>query len=207
VTDDTRKVPERKLRHSRLDHDGAGGVPLPTTRKPPAATTNIDNTAWLIKRSPDQRWPLRAEDTSPLQWWRTLSSDEFRDAEQLLLRATLQRIRVLRGNDQLTAALGGDPAAAIDVAFTLMPIETFTLKVDIAMTALARCAIDRSAAAALVMAQIIGLTEFDHGLAMGLAASWYARGRRYSSDPGKFSNAGTVLLAAILERQHCGGEA
>lgn len=61
---------------------------------------------------------------------------------------------------------------------------TFTLEVDIAMTALARCAIERNPAAALVMAQIIGLTEFDHGLGMDLAASWYARGRRDSSEPG-----------------------
>ena len=114
---------------------------------------------------------------------------------------------MLRGNDDLTAALGGDPAAAIDVAFSLMPIETFTLEVDIAMTALARCAIERNATAALVMAQIIGLTEFDHGLAIDLAASWYAHGRRYSTDPGKFSEAETVLLAAILERRHGGGDA
>ncbi|QQO22651.1 hypothetical protein JJB98_23355 [Bradyrhizobium diazoefficiens] len=75
------------------------------------------------------------------------------------------------------------------------------------MTALARCAIERNSAAALVMAQIIGLTEFDHGLGMDLAASWYARGRRDSSEPGKFSEAGAVLLAAILERRHGGGEA
>lgn len=205
MTDDTKKVPERKPRHSRLDHDGAGGVPLGTSRKPQAAADNIDNTAWRTK--PDQPWPLRAEDTSPLQWWRTLPSDALRDAEQLLLRTTLERIHVLRGGDDLTAALRGDAAAAIDVAFTLMPIETFTLEVDIAMTALARFAIERNAAAALVMAQIIGLTDFDHGLGMALAASWYARGRRYSSEPGKFSEAGAVLLAAILERRHGGGEA
>ena len=172
-----------------------------------AAGTGIDDTARRIKRPPDQPWPLTAENTSPLQWWRTLPLDAFRDAERLLLLATLERIRVLRGSDDLTAALGGDSAAAIDIAFSLMPIETFTLEVDIAMSALACCAIERNVAAALVMAQIIGLTEFDHGLAMDLAASWYAYGRRYSTEPGKFSEAGTVLLAAILERRHGGGDA
>jgi hypothetical protein len=206
VTDDTKKVPERKLRHSRF-HRAGGGFPLPTTQRPIAAGTSIDTTAWRIKRPPDQPWPLKAEDTPPLQWWRTLPPDAFRDAEQLLLLATLEQIRVLRGSDDLTAALGGDPAAAIDMAFSLMPIETFTLEVDIAMTALARCAIERNAAAALVIAQIIGLTKFDHGLAIDLAASWYAHGRRYSTDPGKFSEAETVLLAAILERRHGGRDA
>jgi len=42
---------------------------------------------------------------------------------------------------------------------------------------------------------------------MELAASWYAHGRRYSTDPGKFSEVETMLLAAILERQYGGGNA
>jgi hypothetical protein len=202
VTDDKKKVPERKLRHGLPHHDDAAGFPRATALKPIAASTDIGNTAWPIKWPSHQHWPLRAAETSPLQWWRMLPSDAFRDAEQPLLLATLERIRVLRGSDDLTAALGGDPAAAIDIAFSLMPIETFTLEVDLAMTALAR-----SAAASLVMAQIIGLTEFDHGLALDLAASWYVHGRRCSTDPGKFSEAETVLLAAILERRHGGGDA
>lgn len=206
MTDDTKKVPERKLRHGRPHHGGTAGFPLQPAQQPTAAT-NIDKTAWGMKRSSYLHWPLKAEETSSLQWWRTLPSDAFRDAERLLLLATLERVRVLRSNDDLTAALGGDPAAAIDVAFSLMPIETFTLEVDIAMTALARCALERHAAASLVMAQIIGLTEFDHGLGMEVAASWYAHGRRCSTDPGKFSDAGTVLLAAILDRRHGGEEA
>lgn len=206
MTDDTKKVPERKLRHGRPHHGGTAGFPLQTAQQPTAAT-NIGNTAWGMERSSHQHSPLKAEETSPLQWWRTLPADAFRDAERLLLPATLERVRVLRSNDDLTAALSGDPAAAIDAAFSLMPIETFTLEVDMAMTALARCALERHAAASLVMAQIIGLTEFDHGLAIELAASWYAHGRRCSTDPGKFSDAGTVLLAAILERRHGGEEA
>jgi hypothetical protein len=205
VTDDTKTVPERKLRHSHPHRGGAGG--FLTTQKPTAASTTIDNTAWRIKLSTDQPWPLKAKDTSPLQWWRTLTSDAFRDAEQLLLLATLEQISVLRGGDELASAMGGNPAAAIGVAFSLMPIETFTLEVDIAMTALARCAFERNAAAALVLAQIIGLTEFDHGLAMELAASWYAHGRRYSDDPRKYSQAETVLLAAFQNRPHGGKDA
>ena len=59
MTDDTKKVPERKLRHSRPHHAGAGSSPLPTARKPIAADTTIDNTAWRIKRPPDQ--PLAAQ--------------------------------------------------------------------------------------------------------------------------------------------------
>jgi hypothetical protein len=205
MTDET-KVPERKLRHKATSGAGAGRSPLAIDQKSIAASACIDNPAWRIKRPADCR-PLRAEDTSPLQWWRTLPSDAFRDAERLLLLATLARISVLRGGEDLPAALDGDPAAAIGVAFSLMPIEEFALDVDIAMTALARCALERNAAAALVLAQVVGLTNLGHALASELAASWYAYGLRYSANPRKFSQAETALLAAFRERHHDGENA
>lgn len=117
------------------------------------------------------------------------------------------RGRVLRGGDDPAAALCGDPAAAIGVAFTLMPIEEFTLEVDIAMTALLRCALERNAAAALVLAQIVGLTEFEHEFATELAASWYVHGRRHSANPRQFSEAEAVLLSAFRQRHRDGENA
>lgn len=200
MTDET-KVPERKLRHQEPRRAGAAGALPPIDRGSIATNAPIDNPAWRIKRLPERPWPFKAADISPLHWWRTLPSDAFRDPEQLLLLATLKRIRVLRGDDLPAVALGGDPAAAIGVAFTLMPIEEFTLEVDIAMTALCSCALERNAAAALVLAQVIGLTHIDHGLAIELAASWYTHGLRHSSNPGKFRQAETVLLAAFREGQ------
>ena len=104
-------------------------------------------------------------------------------------------------------ALTGDAAAAIGVAFSLMPIEENNLTIDIAMTALCRCALAPNAAAALVLAQVIGLTDLDHGLATELAASWCTHGRRHSSNPGKFSQAETVLLAAFRGRHRDGESA
>lgn len=204
MTDDT-KVPERKLRHKGTHRAGAGGSLLATDGGPIVASAPVDKPAWGIKRPLDRPWPFRAEDVSPLQWWQTLPSDAFRDAEQILLRTTLERITVLHGGDDLTAALVGDAAAAIDVAFALMPIHETTLTIDIAMSALMHCALAPNATAALVMAQVLGLTSLDHGLATELAASWYTLGLRHSSDPHKFSQAETVLLAAFRKR-HCEGE-
>ena len=160
-----------------------------------------------MKRPPGRPWPFKAADISPLQWWRTLPSDGFRDAEQMLLLMTVERIGVLHGDDDLTAALAGDAAAAIGVAFSLMPIEETTLTVDIAMTSLCHCALARNAAAALVMAQVIGLTDLDHGLATELAASWSTHGQCHSSDPRKFSQAGALLLTAFQERHRDGESA
>jgi hypothetical protein len=171
------------------------------------ANGSVDNPAWRIKRPKNRPWPFKAADISPLQWWRTLPSDAFRDAEQILLLTTVERISVLHGGDVLRAALAGDAAAAIGAAFSLMPIEAATLTVDIAMTALCRCALEHNAAAALVLAQVIGLTSLDHELATELAASWYTHGLCHSSNPRKFSKAETVLLTAFRERHRDGESA
>lgn len=202
---DEPKVLERKLRHEGPRRTDAAGSPLPIDRGSFGANASIDNPAWQIKRPRDCPWPFKAADVSPLHWWRTLPSDAFRDAEQTVLLTTVMRIGVLHGGDDLTGALAGDAAAAIGVAFSLMPIEETTLTIDVAMTALCRCALAPNAAAALVMAQVIGLTDLDHGLAPELAASWYTHGLCHSSDPRKFSQAETVLLTAFRER-HRGGE-
>jgi hypothetical protein len=152
-------------------------------------------------------WPFKADDTSPLAWWRTLPSDAFGDAERLSLLATLEQIDVLHGGDDGAAAMKGDPAAAIGFAFSLMPIEQMTLKVDVAMTALLRCSLERNAAAALVLAQVLGLTDLGHSYATELAASWLAHGRRCSDNPCKFSKAETVLLTVFRDPHRYGDDA
>lgn len=189
---DEAQAPERKLQH-----DGPRGFS--------ARCTCVDNPVQGMPHA--HLWPLMADDISPLAWWRTLPEEAFRDAERLLLLATLEQIEMAHGGDDFAAALKGDAAAAIGVAFTLMPIEEMTLKVDIAMTALLRCALERNAAAALVLAQVLGLTDLGHSYAVELAASWLVYGRRCSDNPRKFRKAETVLLAAFRERHHCGDDA
>ncbi|MVT54244.1 hypothetical protein GPL17_27695 [Bradyrhizobium yuanmingense] len=199
MTEET-NVPERKLRHDCTQE-------LDTVMESIAASAPMNNPAWHINRPPGSPWPIKAEDVSPLAWWRTLPSDVYRDAEQLVLRTVVKHIGVLHGGGDLKAALAGDAAAAIDVAFTLMPIEKTTLAVDIAMTALCRCALAPNASAALVMAQVLGLTNLDHGFGTELAASWYCYGLRHSTDPRKFSEAEGVLLKSFVERHHRGESA
>jgi hypothetical protein len=200
---DATKVPERKLRPETTG-GGATGNSSGAAHARSTEGTFTNNAAWRIERPAACRWPFKAEDTSPLAWWRTLPSAAFRDAEHLLLRATLEGITVLHGGDKFAAALRGDAAAAIAVAFSLMPIEAITLQVDLAMTALLRCALERNAAAALVLAQVLGLTDLGHPFATELAASWFARGLRHSTDPRKFSQAETALLAAFRKRERNG---
>ena len=146
-------------------------------------------------------WPFRAKDSSPLAWWRTLPPAALCEPERLILHATLEQIGMLHGGEEFAAALAGDPAAAIGVAFSLMPIEEMSLTSDIAMTALLLCSLQRNATAALVLAQVLGLTELGHPYGSELAHSWLAYGRLFSDDRHKFRDAETVLLAAFHERQ------
>jgi hypothetical protein len=200
---DATKVPERKLRHETTG-GGATGNSSGAAHARSTSGTFTDNAAWRIERPAACPWPFKAEGTSPLAWWRTLPSDAFRDAEHLLLLATLEGVTVLHGGDKFAAALRGDAAAAIAVTFSLMPFEAMTLQVDIAMTALLRCALDSNAASALVLAQVLGLTELGHPFATELAALWFTHGLRHSTEPRKFSQAETALLAAFRKRERNG---
>lgn len=132
-----------------------------------------------------------------MAWWRTLPPSALGKAERLLLQATLEQIGVLHGGDEFAAALAGDPTAAIGVAFSLMPIEELSLTSDIAITVLLQCALERNATAALVLAQVLGLTDLDHS--KELAASWLAYGRLFSDNKQKFGDAAIVLLSAFRE--------
>ena len=78
-----------------------------------------------------------------------------------------------------------------------MPVEEMTLQVDITMTALVCAALDGNAAGALVVAQVIGLTDLGHELNIELAAAWLAHGKRRSAEPDKFSDAEVILMAAF----------
>ena len=142
-------------------------------------------------------WPFNPEDTSPLAWWRTLPANLFRDAEALLVSATLDKIDVLSGSHTFAAALRGDTAAAIAVALSLMPIEDTTLEVDLAMTAVLRGALDGDAPAALVLSHVIGHAALDHPFATELSPSWLAHHLRPSPHRRRFTGKKAGLWSAL----------
>jgi hypothetical protein len=150
------------------------------------------------------RWPFKAATCSPLTWWRQLPPEAFGDTERLQLVNALGRIGVLRGGADITAAMRGDAAAAIGAVLDLMPVGEMTLQVDITMTALVCAALDGNAAGALVVAQVIGLTDLGHELSIELAAAWLAHGKRHSAEPDKFSDAVAVLIATFEEHRNKG---
>jgi hypothetical protein len=196
---DITNTPEQQLRLKHIANFRNGNAPNVDEVRPV-----VDNPARPHRSAP---WPFKAENGSPLTWWRQLPSDAFRNDERLLLLATLRRISVLHGGDDLAAAMRGDVAAAIGAALDLMPIEKITLQVDITLTALMRNALDGDAASSLVMAQIVGLIDVGHEFSTELAASWLVYGRRYAADPHKFYEAESVLLEAFLDGHRYGEDA
>jgi hypothetical protein len=162
-----------------------GGVPLPS----------LQDQAWRFTIA--RPWPFAPSDSTPLTWWRRLPAHAFRDLERAQISETLRHVDLLRGGDELRAALNGDDAAATAAAISMMPIENIDFHADITMTALLRCALNGDATAALVLAQIVGLTDVGHSLTRELSVSWLGWGFQHSTDPKKFGEAGTVVLSAL----------
>jgi hypothetical protein len=151
-------------------------------RPPPVYTAGTNDGRPADAKASIRPWPFTAQDAPPLAWWRILPADHFRDAEHLLVRATLDRLVVMNGNRKWRDALSGDAAAAVGIVIALMPIEQTTLEVDIAMTAVLLCALKHNAAAELVLTVVLDRTALDHPFAAQLAESWRARKWRHLSD-------------------------
>lgn len=116
-------------------------------------------------------WPFNLGDVTPLGWWRTMPADHLGNAQHLVLRETLAKVWIMQDRGSLLTARG-DAAAAIALALKMMPVAEVTLKTDIAMTALTLCALDGSAAAALVLSHILRRAMLDHPFAKDLSISW-----------------------------------
>ena len=184
------EMPARERRHQRLAvKTGAAADP-----------------ARKISRPATPGWPFAAPDLSPLAWWRTLPSNLLRDVEHLLVIDTLNTICLMDRHDEFAAALRGDAAAAVGVALSLLPIHQVTLTVDIAMTALLRCALAGDATATMVVANLLRRVELDHPFATRLSTSWCMRvasedasGARQNSDPQKSVVVGSANHRAEAE--------
>jgi hypothetical protein len=157
----------------------------------------VHSTAESPPRCRDWRpssWPFRTMDTSPPAWWRTMPADLLGDAERLLLRETIGKVGVLRGREWV-AAMRGDAAASIAIARGALPISTVTLEVDLAMTLLMSSALSGSAAAALVLSQVLQRCSLEHPFGKELSVSWLVFNLRCAM-------AGKAQIKALARRRH-----
>ncbi|MGO9358163.1 MAG: hypothetical protein ACLP1D_10860 [Xanthobacteraceae bacterium] len=170
----------------RATNKARTAIGVPTSRIPSGAGSA--NTA--AGRMPDatqwdgSSWPFRADDISPLAWWRTLPADLLGDAQHLLLRDTLGKIGVLDSCEWL-AAMRGDVTASIAIAREILPIGEVTLEVDLAMTVLTTNPLGGSARAALVLSEALRRTPLDHPFAGELSVSWLVLNLRRALEAGQ----------------------
>jgi hypothetical protein len=156
------------MRHSTIE----AATTVPNMSAPPGSTDRnaLNKTAGVgvYERS---SWPFDPADISPLHWWRTMPADHLGDAQHLLLRATMEKICIIKEREWL-AALHGDAAASIAIAFGALPITEITFEVDLAMSALTASALGGNAAATLVLSHILRLAPLDYPFAKELSVSW-----------------------------------
>lgn len=108
----------------------------------------------------------------PLTWWRQLPAAAFRAADsRILLRAT--RAAGSIDHPRWLAALTGDAPSAIGIAIKAVFKSEFSAPEDLVMTAVLRCAINGSLAAAMVLAAALHRRVTAEPHCDQLELSWY----------------------------------
>ena len=112
-----------------------------------------------------------ASRTPPIRWWRSMHADALRETETAAMCAALAKIE-LCGEPRWRPAMTGDVAAAIGMVMSMTPRHCGHLRFDLAATALAICAVNGSAAACLVMANVLRRMPGSGPAEARLATSW-----------------------------------
>jgi hypothetical protein len=102
-----------------------------------------------------------------------MPADRLNDAQYLLLRATLEKVSLIKRREWLSG-MRGDAAASIAIALHCLPITAVALEVGLAMSAVALHALGGDAASAMLLSHILRRVPLDHPFARDLALSWLA---------------------------------
>jgi hypothetical protein len=104
-----------------------------------------------------------------LSWWRCLPADAFDDARKARLAQCVGRISSTI--EVWRKAIGGDAAAAVNIALFMRSPAAVTPRLDLAMTVLLRCALDNPGAA-FVLSVLIRRMPLEDGHKNRIATSW-----------------------------------
>jgi hypothetical protein len=139
----------------------------------------------------------------PLSLWRTLRAQQFEPSDLAAIRGVLANT-VLFGQPKWRGAVAGDVPCAVAVAVSFMPVNRITVQVDIAMTALIRCAAEGDFAAAIVAGNILRNLPGDLRLHRRIATSWFASNltalRAMTGKSGSTANPGPAATTKAKQR-------
>lgn len=95
-----------------------------------------------------------AWDQAPTRWWRLLQPSDFHPDAIRAMRFVASQVEFF-GEPRWRAAVAGDAASAIAIVLSMNPNDPFRQKFDLAMTALTACACEGSAAACVVLGNVL----------------------------------------------------
>jgi hypothetical protein len=113
----------------------------------------------------------------PHQLWRTIPADAFDEHRRLQVLGHVGEY--LTTIKEWKEAIAGDAACAVRIALQIhIPDDRISYPVDARMTLLLHCALNGSAAAALVLAHLLRKMPLDNAHKNQLATSWLVRNFR-----------------------------
>jgi hypothetical protein len=113
-----------------------------------------------------------ADDTAwsgALSWWRSVPADAFDDERKADVERCVSNISSTI--EVWRKAIGGDAAAAVNIALLMGSPPSLTPGIDLAMTVLLRCALKNSCAA-FIMSVLIRRMPIEDKLKNRIATSW-----------------------------------
>ncbi|MEH2539235.1 MULTISPECIES: hypothetical protein [unclassified Bradyrhizobium] len=119
----------------------------------------------------------RAMRRPPTAWWRSIGSKGFHKMALWEMRRSIEKVELL-GEPRWRDAVAGDAAAAIGIVLSMRPEDSSRQKFDLAMTALVVCACGGSAAACIVLANVIRRLPSAGNAEARIATSWRVRAFR-----------------------------
>ena len=148
--------------------------------------TNVINAARRFSAGDTPAGRINAVDIGTCTWWRKFPAHAFAH-KAALIAADLDRLTAV--NPVLRNALRGDVISAIQLAKNeegaCVP---FAVETDLVMTALVRCALEGSAAAAVMMANVTASCGFDHSFGEWITRSWFEFEAPQVTEPTKASD-------------------
>lgn len=122
-----------------------------------------------------------ANDALVMSWWRIVPAHALGPDSRRRIGEVLDRVFATDALRQ--SALNGDPASAVFAALQLRDDKAVTVRTDLMMTALLRCALEGSAGAALVMSHLLRRLPLGGRRGSRLGASWIVRNLSKTSSP------------------------
>lgn len=114
---------------------------------------------------------------SSLLWWRCVRAENFHEMALRDMRLSIAKVELF-SEPRWQKAVTGDAAAAIGIALSMRPEDSFHQKFDVAMTALVVCAAEGNAAACIVLSNIIRRLPGAGRREVCIAISWLVRAFR-----------------------------